>query len=133
MSLMRVSRLTEPKLRSTTRVIVVAALTTQAVVPESYGLTMTQSNSTLRNLVVAANSAVSFIESNGSWILTGFYPAALLQSASNGDVTLAAPAGGKLWLEPGSGGNLMAPALPTASTGLPSGAIWRNGNVLNIV
>ena len=76
---------------------------------------------------------MTFIESNGSWLLAGFYPVALLQSASNGDVTLAAPAGGKLWLEAGSGGNLMAPALPTASAGLPSGAVWRNGNVLNIV
>lgn len=30
-------------------------------------------------------------------------------------------------------GTLLAPLLPTSSTGLPSGAIWNNGGVLNVV
>ena len=97
------------------------------------GTAMTQSNSTQRDLVLPANSAVSCIESNGTWVVADFYPSALLQSAADGDVTLAAPAGGNLRLEAGSGAALMAPGLPTAATGLASGAVWRNGNVLNIV
>ena len=32
-----------------------------------------------------------------------------------------------------AGGNLIFTNLPTASAGLPAGAVWRNGTVLNIV
>jgi type 1 fimbria pilin len=32
-----------------------------------------------------------------------------------------------------AGGNLIINNLPTSSAGLPTNAVWRNGNVLNIV
>lgn len=97
------------------------------------GQTMVQWNTTQRDLVVEANSVINCVENNGSWVLSGFYPAALLQSVASGDVTLTAPSGSNLWLRPGSGGNVILPNLATSPTGLPSGAIWRQGNSLNIV
>jgi hypothetical protein len=97
------------------------------------GQTMNQFNTTQRDLVVAANSVIDCVENNGAWVLSGFYPTALLQSVASGDVTLAAPAGGKIWLQPSSGGDVMLPNLPTSAAGLPSGAVWRQGTTLNIV
>jgi hypothetical protein len=97
------------------------------------GQTMTQWNTTQRDLVVEPNSVIECGENNGAWVLSGFYPAALLQSVASGDITLAAPSGSNVWLQPGSGGNVILPNLPTSPTGLASGAVWRQGNSLNIV
>ncbi len=108
-------------------------LTVAGVTLRQNGQLMTQANSTLRDLTLSGETAVELTESGGIWVVSGFYPAALLQSQQNGAVTLASPLGATLSLAPGSGGALIAAGLPTVATGLPVGAIWRNGNVLNIV
>jgi len=108
-------------------------LTVAGVTLRQNGQLMTQANATLRDLTLSGESAVELTECDGIWVVSGFYPAALLQSQQDGAVTLASPSGAALSLAPGSGGALLAPDLPTAATGLPAGAIWRNGNVLNIV
>jgi hypothetical protein len=108
-------------------------LTPAGVTVRQSGAVMTQANATLRDLTLTMDTAVQFIESGGIWLVAGFYPAALLQSAPNGSVVLTSPTGATLSLAPGSGGNLLATNLPTSAAGLPAGAIWQNGNVLNIV
>jgi hypothetical protein len=97
------------------------------------GQQMIQANATLRDLVLVNDSAVEFVECGGNWLVTGFYPAAILQSKQDGSVVLASPSGAPIALLPGAGGNLLAPSLPNSAGGLPPGSIWRNGNVLNIV
>jgi len=108
-------------------------LAAAGVTLKQVGQTMTQANATARDLILVPETAVELVENGGTWLVSGFYPAALLQTAANGAVTLASPAGAALSLEPGSGGNLLAVNLPGSGSGLPAGAIWRNGNILSIV
>jgi hypothetical protein len=108
-------------------------LATAGVTMRQVGQLMTQANATQRDLILVDDTALELVETGGVWLATGFYPAALLQSQSDGSVTLTSPSGASLFLAPGSGANLFAVDLPSVATGLTTGAIWRNGNVLNIV
>ena len=52
--------------------------------------------------------------------------------STNGKLDLTST-GGDVTITPKAASNLILLNLPTSSAGLPSGAVWRNGNVLNIV
>jgi hypothetical protein len=97
------------------------------------GAFTSQLNTTANDLILVANSVVDLVETGGAWLVTGFYPAAILQLSANGNVTIAAQIGASLTLSPGAGGSLTIADLPTSATGLPGGAIWRSGNIINVV
>lgn len=59
---------------------------------------------------------------------------ALKTSQNNLNIDASASSGtGQITLTPKSGSVIILNNLPTSSAGLPSGSVWKNGNVLNIV
>ena len=86
------------------------------------------------------NTMTSFIDLNGNSNRVNCLRQLNIQNndiiSSGGDIHLNATAStgtGQVILAPKVGSYLIMNNLPTSSAGLPSGAVWRNGVVLNIV
>ena len=86
------------------------------------------------------NTMTAFLDLNGNSNRVNCLRQFNIQSndiiSSGGDIHLNATAStgtGQVILAPKVGSYLIMNNLPTSSAGLPAGAVWRNGNVLNIV